>query len=156
MTLIDPDPRPGYELMGELRPGWDVQQSLLQHADFALFESLRAGDILFYDGSHCVFTGSDVNWVLFEVMPRLAEGVWVHFHDIFWPHDYPAHWILDEGLTWNEQYFLQAFLMYNDAWRVRLALPMLWSERHELLSDWADPGWPFPGASSIWLQRVAP
>ena len=78
---------------------------------------------MFYDRSHCVFTGSDVNWVLFEVMPRLAEGVSVHFHDIFWPYDYSTHWILDEGLTWNEQYFLQAFLMHNDAWRVRLALP---------------------------------
>jgi hypothetical protein len=154
VTLIDPDPRPSRELMGELRPGWRVMESIVQTADLELFDTLEAGDIVFYDGSHCAFTASDLNWILFEVMPRLADGVWVHFHDIFWPDDYPPGWILDDGLTWNEQYFLQAFLMHNDAWRVRLSLSLLWSERHDVLAGWADPRWPFPGASGVWVERV--
>ena len=67
--------------------------------------------------------------MFFEVLPRLAPGVWIHFHDIFWPLDYPAEWVLHEGLTWNEQYLLQTFLMHNDAYRVRLAMAMLTVER---------------------------
>jgi hypothetical protein len=130
-------------------------ESFVQHADLTVFEDLRAGDILFYDGSHCVRTGSDVNWMLFEVMPRLADGVWVHFHDVFWPEDYPPGWILDEGLSWNDQYILQAFLMHNDSWRVRLTLAMLWFQRRHLLADWLDPRWSYAGASSVWLERVA-
>jgi hypothetical protein len=153
VTLIDPDPHPSRELMGELRPGWRVIESIVQNADLAIFDALEAGDILFYDGSHCAFTGSDLNWILFEIMPRLAEGVWVHFHDIGWPLDYPTNWLLDEGLTWNEQYVLQAFLMHNEAWRVRLALSMVWSERNDALADWADPRWPYLGAS-VWLERI--
>ena len=35
--------------------------------------------------------------MFFEVLPRLAPGVWIHFHDIFWPLDYPAEWVLHEG-----------------------------------------------------------
>lgn len=153
VTLIEP--YPNRALIGELRPGWSAVESMVQHADMASFEALEAGDILFYDGSHCIRTGSDVNWMLFEVMPRLAEGVWVHFHDIFWPEDYPPNWILDEGLSWNEQYALQAFLMHNRVWRVRLALGLLWSERRDALADWIDPRWTYPGTSSVWLERVA-
>jgi hypothetical protein len=155
VTLIDPNPRRGHDLMGGLRRGWRVHESLVQHADLSIFDKLEAGDMLFYDGSHCTFTGSDLNWILFEVMPRLAEGVWIHFHDIFWPEDYPVRWVLDEGLTWNEQYLLQAFLMHNHAWQVRLALSLLWSERRDLLAEWADPRWPYIGASGVWLERVS-
>jgi hypothetical protein len=109
---------------------------------------------VFYDGSHCARAGSDVNWMLFEVMPRLADGVWVHFHDIFWPGDYPAPWLLDEGLSWNEQYVLQAFLMHNEAWRVRLAVLLLRSARKQALAGMSDPRWPYFGAS-VWLEKVS-
>ena len=75
----------------------------------------------FYDGSHVARAGSDVNWFLFEVLPRLKPGVMVHVHDIYWPDDYHDQWVYGDGLSWNEQYVLQAFLMHNSAYRVRLA-----------------------------------
>ena len=109
VTLIEPEPR--WARAGEDPKGWRVLPSLLQHVDLAHFDALEAGDMLFYDGSHCVHTASDVNWMLFEVLPRLAPGVWIHFHDINWPFDYPPGWTLDEGFSWNEQYLLQGFLM---------------------------------------------
>ncbi len=153
VTLIDP--HPDQSLLGDLRPGWRIVEGMLQHVDLTEFDDLSAGDIVFYDGSHCARTGSDVNWMLFEVMPRLADGVWVHFHDIFWPGDYPAPWLLDEGLSWNEQYLLQAFLMYNDAWRVRLAVTLLRYGRRETLAAMSDqPWWPYAGAS-VWLEKVS-
>ena len=128
---------------------------MVQNADLTVFDGLRAGDILFYDGSHCVQTAGDVNWMLLEVMPRVAEGVWVHFHDIFWPADYPASWLLDDGLSWNEQYALQAFLMHNEAWRPRLAVSLLRSTRRHLFADLADPRWPYDGGASVWLEKVS-
>jgi hypothetical protein len=145
VTLIDPNPR--WDVLGSLPEDWEVISSLVQNVDLDVFSRLRAGDILFYDGSHCVRTGSDVNWMLFEVLPRLAPGVWIHM-----PRDYSREWIFDEGLSWNEQYLVQAFLMHNDSYRVRLGSVMLDHYRGSLLRDLfpANRG----GASSLWLQKI--
>ena len=37
----------------------------------------------------------------------------VHFHDIFWPFEYPADWALGEQRAWNEIYVLRALLTGN-------------------------------------------
>src|SRR5690606_37706314 len=42
------------------------------------FDQLEAGDLLFIDSSHVVRTGGDVNFLMLEVLPRLAPGVIVH------------------------------------------------------------------------------
>ncbi len=123
VTLIDPEPP--WDVLGPLPPGWTLVESQVQLTDVSMFETLEAGDVLFFDGSHCVRTGSDVNWIFFEVLPRLAPGVWIHVHDLAWPWDYSVQWVLDEGLSWNEQYLVQAFLMGNRDYRVRFAVAML-------------------------------
>lgn len=56
--------------------------------------------------------GSDVNYILFEILPVLKEGVIIHFHDVFYPFEYPEEWI-EKGYAWNEDYILRSFLMYN-------------------------------------------
>ena len=148
VTLVEP--YPNMKVLGELPPGWKLERTIVQKAPLDLFRSLEAGDVLFYDGSHCVETGGDVNWMLFEVLPVLAPGVWIHFHDIFWPMDYPADWVLNEGMTWNEQYILQAFLMHNRAYRVRLANSMLTVLRPEVFQE-LFPEEPFGG--SVWIEK---
>jgi hypothetical protein len=60
----------------------------VQEVPLELFDSLGAGDVLFVDSSHISKMGSDVNHIFFEILPRLRAGVWVHFHDIFWPFDW--------------------------------------------------------------------
>jgi hypothetical protein len=150
VTLVEP--HPNRDRLGRLPEHWRLEREAVQHADLAIFESLEAGDVLFYDGSHCVRAGSDVNWMFFEVLPRLASGVWVHVHDIMFPGDYPEDWIFREGLTWNEQYLLQAFLMYNDSFRVRFAVRAMVHERPELVARLFPIG---PVGASIWLERVA-
>ena len=149
VTLVEPYPR--WQILGDLPTGWTLDERVLQRADPEIFEALEADDILFYDGSHCVHTASDVNWMLFNVMPRLAKGVWIHFHDIFWPYDYPSQWILNEGLSWNEQYVLQAFLMHNTAYRVRLAIFMLTKEHGETMSQLLHGR---RGGGSVWIQKT--
>jgi hypothetical protein len=150
VTLIEPEPR--WHVLGENPDGWRILPSLLQHVDLAHFDALQAGDVLFYDGSHSVHTASDVNWMMFEVLPRLAPGVWIHFHDINWPFDYPPGWTLDEGFSWNEQYLLQGFLMHNSAYRLRLAMTMLLARRSRRVQSL------FPGelvGGSVWLEKVS-
>jgi hypothetical protein len=149
VTLIEPEPR--WEILGEVPPGWRFLENPVQFVDTDIFEELEAGDVLFYDGSHCVKTGSDVNWMFFEVLPRLAPGVWIHVHDVAWPWDYLPQLVLDEGLSWNEQYLVQAFLMGNRIYRPRLAMGMLAMERRDqmtaLLSE-------LMFGASLWIEKL--
>lgn len=119
------------------------------------FEELDDGDVLFVDTTHVVKIGGDVNFIVLDVLPRLAPGVTVHFHDIFLPWEYPKRWVRDRGLYWSEQYLLQAFLALNQDFEVVCALHAL-ARAHpvrlaELLPNWE--GRPFPGA--FWIRRVA-
>lgn len=86
--------------------------------DANIFTQLKENDILFIDSSHVSKIGSDVNFEFFEVLPKLNKGVFVHFHDIFLPFDYPKAWIQSRNRFWNEQYMLHAFLMFNERFKV--------------------------------------
>lgn len=112
-TFIDPHPERLLGLLTERdRPQADVIRQPVQRVTLALFDELEAGDVLFVDSSHVVKFGSDVKHLLSRVLPRLAEGVVVHFHDVFWPFEYPKAWVM-AGNAWNEAYYLRAFLQYN-------------------------------------------
>ncbi|MFM0145466.1 class I SAM-dependent methyltransferase [Paraburkholderia sp. RL18-085-BIA-A] len=96
-----------------------IVESRVQDVDSAVFSSLAENDILFIDSTHVSKIGSDVNRLFFEILPALAKGVYIHFHDIFLPFEYPPQWIY-EGRAWNEAYVLRAFLQYNQAFEVIL------------------------------------
>jgi predicted O-methyltransferase YrrM len=91
----------------------------IQSVPLETFDKLNAGDILFIDSSHVSKTGSDVNYILFDILPRLKSGVLIHFHDVFYPFEYPKKWVYN-GWNWNEDYLLRAFLMYNTAFEIRI------------------------------------
>ena len=82
------------------------------------FTRLECGDVLFIDSSHVAKTGSDVLYLFFQVLPLLKPGVVVHIHDIFLPAEYPKAWVIEQNRSWNEQYLLQALLMYSTRYRV--------------------------------------
>ena len=109
---------------------------------------------LFVDSSHVAKAGSDVNFLFFEVLPRLQRGVHVHFHDIFLPDEYPKPWLIDEGRSWNEQYVLHAFLMHNSAWEVVWSAHYMLSRHRQAVErvfpDVATRG---PGGS-FWIRRA--
>ncbi|MFK7954839.1 MAG: class I SAM-dependent methyltransferase [Lysobacterales bacterium] len=96
----------------------EVVQSKVELLPLKFFSELAAGDVLFIDSSHVSKTGSDVNYLVFEILPRLARGVKIHIHDLFFPHDYPSDWVLEENRSWNEQYLIRALLMYSNRFRV--------------------------------------
>src|SRR6185436_14216646 len=91
---------------------------------------------LFIDSSHTVKFGSDVCYEFLEILPTLKRGVWVHVHDIFFPHDYPAEWLLKRRLALNEQYLLEAFLSFNREFQVALANYWLSLDYPDSLINW--------------------
>lgn len=116
------------------------------------FAHLQNEDILFVDTTHVVKLGSDVNHVILEVLPTLAPGVIVHFHDIWLPDEY--HRALTEilGQHWTEQYLLQAFLSGNARYEVLCATHAV-ATRHPDRFQAAIPGYTgenYP--SSFWLR----
>jgi methyltransferase family protein len=86
------------------------------------FDRLGPGDILFIDGSHIVFQGTDGPYLFLRVLPRIRPGVIVHIHDIFLPDDYPANF---QDRWYNEQYLLAAMLLGNSGWTVLAAVAYL-------------------------------
>lgn len=116
ITCIEPYPEPFLQRAG---CGIDrLVQAKVQDVPLEEFDALAAGDVLFIDSSHVSKAGSDVNYLFFEVLPRLASGVRIHIHDVFLPFEYPRSWLLEQGRSWNEQYLLQALLMYSTAFGV--------------------------------------
>ena len=101
---IDPQPRRGIDQICDR-----VVRSPLEDVDQAIFDTLVEGDILFFDGSHRVFSDSDVTVFFLEILPRIPAGVLIHIHDIFWPKDYPESW---GNRYYSEQYMLAMLFLY--------------------------------------------
>lgn len=152
LTFIEPYPE---RLEALMRPGdtrrAELVKARVQDVGLHTFESLRAGDILFVDSSHVSKIGSDVNCIVFELLPRLNPGVFVHFHDIYYPFEYPKQWIC-QGRAWNESYLLRAFLQFNAAFSIRFFNSYL----GRFLLDHVARVLPLFGknpGSSIWITR---
>lgn len=150
LTFIEPYPERLHGLLGEAdRDSCEIIELPVQDVPLDTFDRLDSGDVLFLDTSHVAKAGSDVNWLMFNVFPRLADGVIVHIHDIFWPFEYPDAWIRDRR-SWSEIYLVRSFLMFNSAFSVMLFNDWMWHHHPELLSA-LGPG--TPGASgSLWLR----
>ena len=118
LVCIEPYPEPR---LTQSNAKFTLIKAQVQTVPMAYFEELGENDILFIDSSHVVTTGGDVCYEFLEILPRLKAGVWVHVHDIFFPCDYPADWVIGARIAWNEQYILEAFLSGNSAFAPKLA-----------------------------------
>jgi hypothetical protein len=152
-SCIEPYPR---QFLLDGVPGiTEVVQRRVEDVDLAFFDRLNTNDILFIDSSHVSKTGSDVNYLFFEVLPRLRPGVLVHIHDIFLPDDYPKVWVLDQGRHWNEQYVVRAFLTHNASWDIVWAAHFM-GTRHRGAVQKTFPRYPeLGGGGSLWIRRTS-
>ena len=101
-TFIEPYPERLRSLLTEHDKGRiELLQTAVQSVPRDVFAPPVTNDILFIDSSHVTKIGSDVNYLLFEILPRLKPGVVVHVHDVMWPFEYPKEWLM-EGRAWNE------------------------------------------------------
>jgi Methyltransferase domain len=116
------------------------------------FTELKAGDILFVDTTHTVKIGSDVNRIILRILPVLAPGVVVHFHDICLPHEYPRYLLEDYALYWAEQYLLQAFLAMNPSFEILYATDALCRDSRADVERIGLAGAGESG-SSFWIRR---
>jgi len=149
LTCIEPYPE---RLNGDI----DLIQKRVEEIDVDFFSCLQPDDILFIDSSHAVKFGSDVCYEFLQLLPRLAPGVWIHVHDIFFPHDYPAEWLIERRMALNEQYLLEAFLSFNKEFQVALANYWLCLDHtHEAARLWPHALTANYGASSLWMRRIA-
>ena len=153
ITCIDPYPRALLErgIEGVSR----LIKTKVQEVDLAEFARLRAGDVLFIDSSHVAKTGSDVNFLYFEVLPHLPAGVHVHIHDVFLPREYPREWVLDDNRSWNEQYLVRALLMYSTQFAVEFGTSYAFQRYPELVRDaLALPSGSAYGGGSLWIRTL--
>ncbi len=143
-----------YEVPWLEQVGVRVERSRVEALGAAYFEALEANDILFIDSSHIIRPQGDVLFELQEILPRLKPGVLVHVHDIFTPRDYPAEWVLRKRWLWNEQYLLESFLTFNDAFEVVVALNHLWMDHPGALTT-ACPHLTARGGNpgAFWIRR---
>ncbi|MFC2188312.1 class I SAM-dependent methyltransferase [Fulvivirgaceae bacterium LMO-SS25] len=123
----------------------------VQEIDLSIVEKLESNDILFIDSSHVSKVGSDLNFIVFEILPKLRPGVFIHFHDIFYPFEYPKEWI-KQGKSWNEIYILRSFLMYNNEFRIKLFADYLHKKHPQIFSEiplcYKNTG------GNLWLEKL--
>jgi len=160
-TCIEPYPRDviksGFEGLTRLI------QARVQDVPLDVFLSLEEKDVLFIDSSHVVTVGSDVCYEYLEVLPVLKKRVVVHIHDILLPQLYSRSWF-QAKVFWNEQYLLQAFLAFNNAFQTLWAANFMHLRHPEDLSrafasyavfkNSSDQRKRLHGHKSFWIQKV--
>lgn len=162
LSFIEPHPERLHSLIkAKDSINHEIINSCAQDVDVVFFKKLKTNDVLFVDSSHVSKAGSDLNYILFEILPQLNSGVLIHFHDIFYPFEYPKDWILN-GRAWNECYLLRAFLQCNNRYEVLLFNTFL----EQFHKEWIQQNMPvflqktcLPNSlikecSSLWLKKV--
>ncbi len=128
VTCIEPYPNASLRRSKRIR----LVEKPVQLVPPELVSTLGANDFLLIDSTHVVQVGSDVNYLILEILPRLAPGVMVSFHDIYFPYDYPRNF-LKTVLFPLETSLLRAFLIHNAKVEVIACLSLLHYERPEAL-----------------------
>lgn len=133
ITCIDPYPT---ALLLEMERAGQIRliQSPVETLNLDFLAELSAGDLFFVDSTHTLGPAGEVTRIILEVLPRLSRGVFIHFHDIWFPYDFDPR-IMDRIFFWHETPLLQAFLCGNDRFRVRASLSLLHHERQPALGQ---------------------
>lgn len=153
LTFIEPYPdRLEKLLRPHDRERVKIIQNGVQEVEISIFSELDRGDILFLDTTHICKTGSDVNFELFEILPKLRSGVIVHFHDVFEGFEYPDDWIYDQNRSWNEIYVLRSFLMYNNEFEIVYFNDAFYRRNQQLIAERCPRMVNWPGGG-LWLQK---
>jgi hypothetical protein len=152
-TFIEPFPQRLKSLLkGGEKDSVKIYETGLQEISLNIFRELEKDDILFIDSTHVSKCGSDVNYIIHEILPVLSEGVYIHFHDVFYPFEYPKEWFLG-GYAWNEQYILRAFLEYNERYKIVLFNTYLQKKYEDELRKRFPLIYKNTGGS-IWIKKI--
>lgn len=152
------DPYPGTLIEKDLFDSISLVKEKVESVKEEYFEQLQKNDILFIDSGHTVRIGSDVNYLILDILPRLERGVIIHLHDVSLPYEYPKAYATNPGfrMFWTEAYLLQAFLCFNTQFEILLAMNYMMKEHKETLCNafpFYDPQKDVLGTSSFWIRR---
>ncbi len=156
-TIIEPYPMD--ILVKGIPHASHLLQSRIETMDPAFFDQLKANDVLFIDSSHVVRTGGDVNYLILDVLPRLAPGVVIHFHDIHLPYEYHKIYFTNPSFRvfWTEAYLLQAFLSFNSQFEILMGLWYLMTDHNSAFQSafpYYNPQEISAVSSSFWIRRI--
>jgi len=143
IVSVDPSPRAEIDALCD-----EVIRQPLELVDPERLPPMGDGDVLFFDGSHRSFTGSDATVFFCDVLPRIAPGVLVGIHDIFLPDDYPEPFM---ERHYSEQYLLAALLLGLPEWIDLVLAADYVSKRPELAGE-LSPLWTRPEIAGIPTQ----
>lgn len=114
LVCIEPYPKTWLNKINEITK---LVEQKIEELNLNLFDQLEENDILFIDSTHTINVYNDVCFEYLEIVPKLNKGVLIHIHDILLPQKYCRYWF-EEKKFWNEQYLLQAFLTYNNFFKI--------------------------------------
>lgn len=135
----------------------EIIRKEVQEIELQFFSGLQGNDILFIDSSHIIRPQGDVLYEYLKILPSLNTNVYIHIHDIFTPGDYPEKWIKEYVRFWNEQYLVEAFMIFNKNFKIIGALNFLQNNYFDQLSSKCpilakgkdyNPG-------SFWIKKVS-
>jgi hypothetical protein len=152
VTCIEPFEQPWLEGLGV-----EVIRERVEDCPDDLVTSLQPGDFFFIDSSHVIRPQGDVLHLYLHLLPQIAAGVIAHVHDVFVPRDYPSKWVVEDRRLWNEQYLLEAFLSFNTAFEVLLAVNWLANAHPDRLGAACPMLLRKPGKQpgAFWMRRCA-
>lgn len=151
-TIIEPHSKSAY-LEKYFKAADQHISQLVQEVPVDFFDCLNANDMLFIDTSHIAKYGSDVNYLYFYIVPRVAAGCHIHIHDIFIPKDYFEKWVVRDEMYFSEQYLVMAFLMFNDTFQIELAAQYLSLKYRERLNGLFPRFKSYFSPGSLWIRR---
>lgn len=148
IQCIDPVPRAS---ISDLGVSWE--EDVLKDENIHLFEALVPGDIAFFDSSHVLFEGTDVDIIQNRILPVIKPGVLVHIHDIFLPDPYPQTW---KHRAYTEQQGLGGWICggaYELLFSSHYAATRM-TARTQKTVDGFVPNGAVAGGGSLWMKRV--
>jgi predicted O-methyltransferase YrrM len=150
VVCVDPEPRAHIAHLAD-----EIVLGRLEDLPAEFFDSVGPDDVVFLDGSHMSFMGSDVTVFFLDVLPRLPAGALIQVHDVFLPWDYRPDWT---GRWYSEQYLLAAYLLAGDS--MDIVLPAFYVYTQPRLASVLSPLWRKIGrrgyetaGHSFWFRR---
>lgn len=147
IVSIDPEPRLRISALCD-----QVHRGRLEDMTDDFLSLVTPGTVVFFDGSHRAFPGSDVTVFFLNILPMLPAGTIVHIHDIYLPADYPPALL---NRFWSEQYLLAAYLL-GSARRVEVLLACASLAAQPAMRQLLSPalGTEEVAASSFWFRMT--
>jgi len=124
LTCIEPYPNQ-FLLSAEGKGDIRLVRKPVELIGLEFLDDIGSGDLFFVDSTHTLGPAGEVTRIILEMLPRLSEGAYVHFHDIWFPYDYEQKLLSNKLFFWHESALLHAFLCMNRRYRVMASLSML-------------------------------